>query len=95
MYLFLLIDYLSIILALYLPLFYWRGAPFPCAAGALLPAQKKRPPYGGLPAVHVSALDEVFGKGNDASDQLLELFAHALRVLAGALAGADLPEVLE
>jgi hypothetical protein len=52
MYLFLLIDYLSInMLAFYLPLFYWRGAPFPCAEGALLPAQKKaaplRGPYGG------------------------------------------------
>ena len=86
MYLVLLIDYLSIIfLALYLPLFYWRGAPFPCAEGAHLPRKKKRPPCGGLMAVKISALDEIFGKGNDASDQLLELFAHALRVFAGAL----------
>lgn len=58
---------------------------FPVRRRRTSPAQKKRPPCGGLPAVQVSALDEVFGKGNDASDQLLELFAHALCVLAGAL----------
>lgn len=85
MYLFLLIDYLSIIFALYLPLFYWRGAPFPCAEGAHLPRKKKRPPCGGLPAVLVSALNEIFGEGDNASDQLFKLFSHALRVLAGAL----------
>ena len=58
---------------------------FPVRRRRTSPAQKKRPPCGGLMAVKVSALDEIFGEGNDASDQLFKLFSHALGVLAGAL----------